>query len=269
MGVPLFESAVTADASKFIAANKPDSTSAFVKDETGYFYEWDSLRNVLAVKAASGYQFKSMHGYMVQFAGTVHFTGSSIQNSSVAARRMKMEDENYTAELQLLQNDKRISRAYVELRDEACDTFALNEDVYMVYTSLPADLYTYAGNYDVSANVLSVANHVVPVGIEVHKAGTFTFTMPSDFSGTVTLIDNVLNTRTNLALGNYEVTLPKGVCDGRFALDIDINKAPTSIDVIETGGSLKDGKAHKFIMNGQMYILKDGIIYDARGARVK
>lgn len=34
-------------------------------------------------------------------------------------------------------------------------------------------------------------------------------------------------------------------------------------------GSLKDGKAHKFIENGAMYILRDGVIYDARGNKVK
>jgi hypothetical protein len=43
---------------------------------------------------------------------------------------------------------------------------------------------------------------------------------------------------------------------------------PTAIDGVE-GGSLKDGKAHKFIENGLMYILQNGAIFDARGNRVK
>ena len=205
---------------------------------------------------------------MVQFYGKVNYTGSSIQ-SNVAASRMKEEDKNYIMELQLLQNTEQVSRVYVELREEACDTFALNEDVYMVYTSRPADLYTYAGNYDVSANVLSVNDHIVPVGVEVHNEGTYTFSMPSNFSGSVTLIDSVLNTRTDLAFSDYEVSLPPGICDGRFALEINVNGAPNSIDVIEDGTSLKDGGVHKFIRNGKMYILKNGVLYDARGTRVR
>ena len=140
----------------------------------------------------------------------------------------------------------------------------------MVYTSQPADLFTLAGNYDVSANVLSENDHIIPVGVEVHKAGTYTFSMPGNFSGSVTLVDNELNTRTNLALSDYEVTLPKGVCEGRFYIEINTKKVPTAIDGVEDGsGSLKDGKAHKFIENGQMYIIKNGVKYNAIGTMIK
>ena len=69
---------------------------------------------------------------------------------------------------------------------------------------------------------------------------------------------------------DYEVYLEKGTIDDRFELEINIHNAPTAIDGVGVGqGSLKDGKAHKFIMNDMMYILKDGVLYDARGARVK
>lgn len=264
MGVPLFENKTDMSAYFDYTADP----SAMPAGGKGYFYEWDSIHNELSICNASTYTFKSMHGYMVQYAGTVTFTGSSIQPASIAARRALRNEENYMLELQLLQNNQRVSRTYIELRDEACDTFALNEDVYMIYSSLPADLFTYAGNYDVSANVLSVQNHTIPVGIEVHKTGNYTFTMPSNFSGGATLVDTQTGERTNLALSNYTVSLPKGVCDGRFYIELDLNKMPTAIDGVE-GGSLKDGKAHKFIENGVMYILQDGKIYDARGARIQ
>ena len=264
MGVPLFENKTDLSANFDYAADPSEMPGG----GKGYFYEWDSLRNELNIRNASDYVFKSMHGYMVQYGGTVTFTGSSIQ-PAIAARRAPMNAENYTMELQLLQNNQRVSRTYVELREEACDTFALNEDVYMIYTSLPADMYTLAGNYDVSANVLSVQNHTIPVGVEVHKAGLFTFTMPSNFSGKATLIDTQTGTRTNLALDDYAVNLEKGVYDGRFFIEIELDKMPTAIDGVEGEGSLKDGKAHKFIENGMMYILKDGKLYDARGSQVK
>lgn len=265
MGVPLFQNQTGLDA-YFDATADP---SDWPGDGKGYFYEWDSIDNNFEIHTAAGYTFKSMHGYMVQYSGEVSFTGASIQPaSSVVARRAQKSRENYTMELQLLKENKRVSRTYIELREEACDTFALDEDVYMVYTSHPADLYTYAGNYDVSANVLSMDNHSIPVGIEVHKAGSYTFSMPSSFNGAAILIDTQTGARTNLALSDYIVTLPKGICDGRFYIEIDLNKMPTAIDGVE-GGSLKDGKAHKFIENGAMYILQDGKIYDARGNRLQ
>ena len=265
IGLPIFENQTGLEA-YFDDTEDPTDWPGGGK---GYFYEWDSISNNFEIHTAEDYIFKSMHGYMVQYSGSVLFTGASIQPaSSVVARRAQKSRENYTMELQLLKENKRVSRTYIELREEACDTFALNEDVYMVYTSHPADLYTYAGNYDVSANVLSMDNHSIPVGIEVHKAGSYTFSMPENFSGAAILVDTQMGTRTNLALSDYTVTLPKGVCDGRFYIEIDLNKMPTAIDGVE-GGSLKDGKAHKFIENGAMYILRDGVVYDARGTKVK
>ncbi len=267
MGVPLFQNQTGLEAHFGYVADPTD----WPAEGKGYFYEWDSISNNFEIHTAVGYTFKSMHGYMVQYSGEVSFTGASIQPaSSVVARRAQKSRENYTMELQLLKENKRTSRTYIELREEACDTFALDEDVYMVYTSHPADLYTYAGNYDVSANVLSMDNHSIPVGIEVHKAGEYTFTMPSSFNGAATLIDTQTGARTNLALGDYTVSLPKGVCDGRFFIELDLNKMPTAIDGVTDGsGSLRDGNAHKFIENGIMYILRDGILYDARGNKVK
>ena len=267
MGVPLFQNQTGLEAHFGYVADP----TVWPGDGKGYFYEWDSLRNNFEIHTAVGYTFKSMHGYMVQYSGSVSFTGASIQPaSSVVARRAPKSGENYLLELQLLKDSKRVSRTYVELREEACDTFALDEDVYMVYTSHPADLYTYAGNYDVSANVLSMDNHSIPVGIEVHQVGEYTFTMPSSFNGAATLIDTQTGARTNLALGDYTVSLPKGVCDGRFFIELDLNKMPTAIDGVTDGsGSLRDGNAHKFIENGIMYILRDGILYDARGNKVK
>lgn len=268
IGVPLFENQSNVETEKFVTT-KDDQVTPFETDK-GYFYEWTPSTNSMAVRTTSGYQFKSMHGYMVQFTGSVGFSGSSLQEipAGIVARRNVQTTENYTLELELLRENEHTSRTYVELREEACDTFALNEDMYMLYTSLPADLYTMAGGYDVSANVLSINDHIIPVGIEVHNAGTYTFTMPSNFSGEVVLVDTYTQTRTNLMLEDYEIALPKGMITDRFYLELSINKMPTAIDGVE-GGSLKDGKAHKFIENGQMYILQNGVIYDAQGKRVK
>ena len=159
-------------------------------------------------------------------------------------------------------------KTYIELRENACDTFALNEDMYMLRSSRTVDLYSFAGSYDVAANVLSMASHTVPLGIAVQKAGTYTFTMPSDFSGTVTLVDKYTQTRTNLALEDYTIDLEQGTFNDRFLVELNILAVTTGLVGTE-GGSLKDGNAHKFLQNGIMYILRDGKTYDARGNKVK
>ena len=265
MGVPIFNNHSDNGTTGQPGAVFADSYGA--DDAFNYFYEWSSATNQYGVHTAKNYEFKSMHGYMVQYHGDVTFKTAATP-AAVAARRMS--DKEYQVELQVLGNEKEIlNRTYVELRANACDTFALNEDVYMNYNSQAVNIYTLAGNYDVAANVLSIDNHIVPVGVEVSKAGTYTFSMPSDFDGTVVLVDNFDGSRTDLSLGDYSVALPKGTIEDRFTLEINIERSSaTDIEGIE-GGDIKDGKAHKFVRDGIMYILRDGVIYDAMGKRVK
>lgn len=262
MGVPLFQSQTGDYSATFKSVY--DAENPF-----GYLYAWDPSENSLNIANASDFTFKSMNAYMVQYTGTVNFSGSNV--ASIVAAPQRKEDLNYTIDLAVLNsNDERINHTYVELREGASDDFELNEDVYMTLNGKNVNVYSYAGDYDVAANVLSVANHTVPVGVTVKANGTYKFSMPSNFSGTVTLVDKFAQTRTNLAIEDYEVTLNKGTINDRFELKININKTPTAIDGVESGeGTLKDGKAHKFIMNDMLYIIRDGRIYDATGVLVK
>lgn len=234
-----------------------------------YYYGWNSSNNQFSIANAADTTFKAMHCYMVQYTGDVTFTGTAPTPAAIAARRAPAQ-KKYEMELQVLNGEDVINRTYVELRDDASDDFELSEDVYMSPNNKVIDVYTFAGDYDVAANVLSVKDQVVPVGVTVRQAGTYAFSMSGKFDGTVTLVDTQNGTETNLALNNYEVYLEKGTNINRFYLKINIKNSPTAIDGVEDGsGSLKDGKVHKFIMNDQMYIIKDGVIYDARGAKVK
>ncbi len=271
MGVPVFAN-ITGDASGstydpgkvFLTSGYPGETNDF-----HYFYKWNTEDNGYVITAGAGYEFKSMHSYMVQYAGNVTFTGTAPAPASVAARKAK-DEHNYTIDMQLLNDaDEVVTHTYVELRGNACDTFALNEDVYMVPGEGDASLYSFAGNYDVAANVLSVDNQVVLLGVDVKKAGLYTFSMPSNFSGKVTLIDNYTGEHVDLSMDDYEVELEKGIISDRFMLDINIEKVTTAIDGANDGATLKDGRAHKFLQNGILYILQNGILYDAQGKRVQ
>lgn len=266
MGVPIFN-----DHTGVSTSGTPGAifvTTGDQEKDCHYFYEWSSSNNQFSIRAALGYVFKSMHSYMVQYTGDVTFTGSAIP-SSVAPR--KQQSQSYTIELNVLNsNDDMLNRTYVELREEACDTFALNEDVYMSTNTNAVNIYTFSGKYEVAANVLSISNHTIPVGVEVRTAGTYTISMPGSFNGTATLLDKETGIRTNLAISDYEVALPKGVINERFAIEIsDISNVITDIEYTNGEGSLKDGKAHKYIRNGLLYIVRDGKVYDARGAKVE
>lgn len=270
MGVPVFAN-VTGNASGstydpgrvFLTSGAPGEENTF-----HYFYQWNTRTNGYDITAGNGYQFKSMHSYMVQYTGQVWFTGTA-PAPAVAARRI-VQEQNYTINMQLLNEaEEVVTRTYVELRENACDTFALNEDVCMIPGEGDASIYSFAGNYDVAANVLPIANQVVVLGVEVNKAGKYTFSMPSIFSGKVTLIDNYTGEHVDLSMDDYEVELEKGIISDRFMLEINIEKVTTAIDGANDGATLKDGRAHKFLQNGILYILLNGILYDAQGKRVQ
>ena len=273
VGTPLFQNAT--------AAKIADGPKVEVSDEhpekgtrLQYVYDWVNtvdIPNGTAVRRAwnTNFEFKAMHSYLIQYAGEVTFRGSHIANhvpAAIAARRVAEEVKNYTVELQLDRDSAFASRTYVELQENAEDGFLLNEDMYMGSSSPIANLYTYAGAYDVAANVLSVNSHIVPVGVQVKKAGTYTFSMTTPFDGTVTLIDYHTGSRTNLGWSDYTVTLEKGTINDRFALEINIQNVST--DVEGNTGHFKGKDAVKFLHNGVLYIKKGDTIYDARGSRV-
>ena len=259
-----------------LSSQTGDFSSKFTQSGLSYLYAWNPTTNTLSpaatgsgAGAVGNFTFQAMGAYMVQFTGTITFTGAVPTPSAIAARQKK-ETKNYTVDLEVLDgDDERINHTYVELRDGASDDFVLSEDMYMTRNSNAVNIYSFAGDYDVAANVLSLNNHVVPVGVAVKKAGTYKFSMPYEFSGTVTLVDKFNNTRTNLAFDEYEVYLEKGSINDRFDMEINIHKVPTSIENVDGNNALNDGGVHKFIENDQMYILKNGTIYNAQGAKVK
>lgn len=236
-----------------------------------YYYLDDSGSDVWYTQAIdSKPMFKAMSAVLIQWYGTITWTTDSEQSNYHAVPRKTQEDKHYLAKLELHYNGSVADWAYVKMQDGAEDDFVLCEDMLKVYNKSISNIYTFADDYDVAFNNLPIKSQTIPVGVLIRKNGTYSFSMPENISGTVTLVDKFDGTRTNLAMEDYEVYLEKGTIEDRFELEINVNKMPTAIDGAEDGsGSLKDGKAHKFIENGVMYILENGRIYDAQGNRVK
>lgn len=253
-------------------------TATDLKDGAADFsyYAWNPSTNTLgsepvtAVPSGGGggaTVFLPGHAIMIQWAGKLTWKEASIP-ASVAARRTSTENKNYNIKLNLFKGGDVVDHTYVILQDNASADFVMNEDLYKAMNSGSPNIYAFAGAYDCGISRIPMEDATVAIGVVANKAGEYTFSMPNTFSGEVVLVDKFAQTRTNLNISDYEVYLNKGTIDDRFELEINLNNMPTAIDGVE-GGSLKDGKAHKFIQNGVMYILKDGELFDARGNRVK
>ena len=212
--------------------------------------------------------FNAMSCIMVQYAGTI--TWNATTPPALAPRKRTGVEKSNLVALQLMQGGEQVDRAFIELKDGAETGFLLCEDLIKIFNNGRPNLYVHASEYATSYSQVPVESQTISIGVDIWNSGVYTFDMPSNFNGTAVLIDKFAQTRTNLSLENYEVYLDPGVIKDRFEVEINVNNAPTAIDGVTDGsGSLKDGKAHKFIMNGQMYILNEGVLYDATGKRVE
>ena len=236
-----------------------------------YFYTWTPSTNSLSTASIRKYNFKFMHSYMVQYAGNIDWSAS--EPAALAARhsvRSKPTEIEFC--LNLLQNDVEADHTFVTLmdNDKVTNTFDMNFDLVKMFNAKKANIYTLAGSdLQVAANCLPMLEQttVVPVGVQIATAGDYTFAMPDGTSGVgVTLIDNETGIRTSLSALSYTVTLAAGTYDNRFVLEISpVMDAPTDME----GANSSNDNIRKVLIDGLMYIVKDGVMYDARGARVK
>jgi hypothetical protein len=143
----------------------------------------------------------------------------------------------------------------------------MNKDQYKIRKA-KANIYSLiqnaVGQIEAGANVLPLQTTIVPLGVIIKTAGEYTFSMPDGTDGIIAeLIDYQTNTRTNLLLDNYTVTLPAGTNNSRFALSLQPDKTVTSVDNI--GNEATGDKVKKYLIDGKLYLQKDGVLYDAQG----
>ncbi len=241
-----------------------------------FFYAWDPSTNALKLDAvASDSTFKTMYGYMVQYAGTITWSssGGTLSPSPSAPRRDNAEQkEFYNIKLSVAQDGVDIDHAYIELRDDATETYDMNLDLVKAANKEMTNLYTLVDGVEMGGNCLPIANTVtiVPVGLRTVASTDYTFSLPDGSDGIeVTLIDYLNNTETNLSLGDYTTHIDQGTCNNRFALRLNRAKVVTAIEGAENGEMQSAGN-EKVLIDGVLYIRQaDGSVFDAQGKRIR
>ena len=238
-----------------------------------YFYNWNATGNTLVAANAHKFNFQYMHSYMVQYAGTINWT---ISEPAMPARRAATAmPEEVEFRLDLLKGDIEQDHTFVTFMDneKISTNFDMNSDLVKMLNAKSSNIYTIINNdVQVAANCLPMTEMttIVPVGINILSSGEYTFAMPEGTNGIgVTLVDNETGDRTNLALGDYTITLEKGTFDERFVLEISpVAQTPTGMEEV-TGDGLQVTGARKVMVDGVLYIVKYGKVFDARGARIQ
>lgn len=240
--------------------------------EMPYLYEWNVTDNSLHTRSTSAYAFKAMHAYLVQNQSEIHWTGVTAKPSSIVARK-RTEQTDYEWRLELQRNGVYDDQAYVRMtdREDVTANFDFNQDLAKEFNYGHTDIYTLIGYERAAANSMPIGSTTttVPVGVNVEYDGEYTFSMPDGTNGIgVVLVDKETNARTNLAINNYVVTLGQGQFDTRFELEISpIKNTPTGVEETETGE--QKAATRKMLIDGQLYIIRDEKVFDARGIRVQ
>jgi hypothetical protein len=245
----------------------------FMQDDASFYYNF-SLANSTYTVESSATNFQAMYAYMVQFAGKINWMSKTVSAvappASIAARHNSdSQPEKITLRLELAQSDTKIDQTFVQLQQEgATDDFDMSMDLTKIINT-GSNIYTLVGTdrTQVAGNVLPIKENTIPVGVDIATTGEYTFRMPDGTEGMVVeLIDNYTNTTTNLLLSDYTVTLSEGTYEQRFMLHIQPEKSGISTNTEQiAGGDLSTNCVQKYIIDGHLYLKKDGIIYDAQG----
>ncbi len=234
--------------------------------DLGFYYKYFANSNTYEVNMAA--VFNCMHAYMVQFAGTIEWAANQVTPAAIAARKQSSCKDQYTLRLALQQEDAQCDHTFIRLQeDNATAEFDMNYDLCKIINR-GANIYSMIGNVEVAANVLPVEERVIPLGLDIHETGNYTFAMPDGTDGiTATLIDYETGTETNLLLADYTVELNAGIDNERFALRVRPNHVATEVEnTILTDGN---DNAKKYIIDGALYLLRNGKLYDAQGRMIQ
>ena len=242
------------------------------QDSTFFYYQYNATNNTYEVNATKDSQvvFKSMHAYMVQFAGELNWREKETPKALIS-RKNTHSDNEYNLRLELQQDGAKCDQTYITLQEDNCSAnFDFNYDLSKI-VNMGTNIYSLIPTEDapvkVAANALPLVETIIPIGTIIETDGEYTFSMPDGTAGiTSELIDYETNTRINLLLSDYTIYLHKGTYNNRFALHVKPNSVATNFDYI-TDDSYNTPR--KFIIDGTIYLQCNGILYNAMGRMIK
>lgn len=153
--------------------------------------------------------------------------------------------------------------------------YEINADLEKLFGENSYTLATYSlsGETRLAYNAMSNADatQMIPIGYRAPEAGEYTFSINPRYAdgafGGVNLIDYETNTVTDLLQSSYTFSTERTQNDARFALNVV--PAPAVITAIENDADGTNNGARKILLDGKMYIILNGQMYDATGALVK
>ena len=214
---------------------------------------------------------KPFKNFFLQIATSGDLSFALASRQDAPARYLEAQKREVEFEINLA-NGSHQDHTGLLIAEEYSPAYEINADLEKMENAMA--VYTLTGGYKLAYNALSPddAEQLIPVGYVANIAGTYTFDLDetSDVSEVehIWLTDYELSRVVDLIDEVYEFTTSNGRNESRFALSVELkDEQQTPTGILNAGAD--DGRTLKFIWQDKMYIMRNGVIYDATGKQVR
>ena len=226
-------------------------------------------------KKFSEAELKPFKSFFVQIAtnGDLSFALTSRQNAP--ARLLQQQTTSSEVEFELLlSNGKQSDNMGLLIGEDYTPAYEINADLEKMIGSM--SVYTIYNGYNLAYNALSPINaqEQIPIGYVVPDVGEYTFKF--DENADVENIEHIylndfdMNVVTDLLEDEYTFYASEKKSEARFVINVIMRSeqeddTPTGLEELE----INTNQPIKFFYQDKLYILRNGIIYDAMGKQVQ
>ena len=235
------------------------------------FKEYDQVATVAA-------KLKPGSAFLIQApaTGVVTFGTANRKLSAPSYRREVSEAEPEQQAYIVLASDEAEDMMGIFVSEKYTAEYDLNGDVEKLLSN-GNSLRTYMLFNDMKMAYLAInqelAEQLIPVNVRIATTGEHAFSMHSaskvsELEG-VYLTDYLTGDVTNLLEDSYTFNAEAGTISGRFAINAKVGKRPVPTDLDIVDGDIHGNQPIKFLYNDKVFILHNGVIYDATGKKVR
>ena len=216
--------------------------------------------------------FKS---FFLQIATGGELSFALANRQPLPARILQQENAPREVEFEiLLANDTRSDNMGLLIGEDYTPAYEINADLEKMIGSM--SVYTIYNGYNLAYNALSPINaqEQIPIGYVVPDVGEYTFKL--DENADVENIEHIylndfdMNVVTDLLENEYTFYASEKKSEARFVINVIMRSeqeddTPTGLEELE----INTNQPIKFIHQDRLYILRDGVIYDATGQEIQ
>ena len=175
----------------------------------------------------------------------------------------------------VLSDGEKSDKTTLLISDRYSSEYEIGADLEKMFgNAFTLSTYSITNGTNLAFNALSTyeAQQAIPVGVRIPADGQYTFSLNPRYADAniarLDLIDYEAGEVTNLMTDSYTFTMTQGENTARFALNVTMRQeTPTDIETV-SGEGLEVSGARKMIINDKLYILREGVMYDATGKKV-